>query len=53
MQQNSLRGWREKEGLSKELLADKLNLTVNELAGLEEDSSQISKKNIGKNSGFI
>ncbi len=46
MQQNSLRGWREKEGLSKELLADKLNLIVNELAGLEEDSSQISKKTL-------
>lgn len=46
MQQNSLRGWREKEGLSKELLADKLNLKVNELDGLEEDSSQISKKTL-------
>ncbi len=46
MQQNSLRGWREKEGLSKELLADKLDLTTRELEDLEEDSSQISKKTL-------
>lgn len=44
MQQNSLKGWREKEGLSKELLASKLNLTVSELGDLEKDSSRISKK---------
>ena len=42
MQQNSLKGWREKEGLSKELLAR--NLTVSELDDLEKDSSRISKK---------
>ena len=46
MQQNSLKGWREKEGLSKELLASKLNLTVSELDDLEKDSSRISKKKL-------
>ncbi|HCS85639.1 MAG TPA: XRE family transcriptional regulator [Lactococcus garvieae] len=46
MQQNSLKGWREKEGLSKELLASKLNLTVSELGDLEKDSSRISKKKL-------
>ena len=46
MQQNSLKGWREKEGLSKELLADKLGLTIDELEGLEKDSSRISKETL-------
>ena len=46
MQQNSLKGWREIEGLSKELLASKLNLTVSELGDLEKDSSRISKKKL-------
>lgn len=46
MQQNSLKGWREKEGLSKELLASNLNLTVSELDDLEKDSSRISKKKL-------
>nr|UKS68307.1 helix-turn-helix transcriptional regulator [Lactococcus garvieae] len=46
MQQNSLKGWREKEGLSKELLASELNLTVSELDDLEKDSSRISKKKL-------
>lgn len=46
MQHNSLKGWREKEGLSKELLADKLSLTIDELEGLEKDSSQISKETL-------
>lgn len=46
MQQNSLKGWREKEGLSKELLAGKLSLTIDELEGLEKDSSRISKETL-------
>lgn len=46
MQHNSLKGWREKEGLSKELLADKLGLTIDELEGLEKDSSRISKETL-------
>ncbi len=44
MQHNSLRGWREKEGLSKESLAAKLNMTIGELEDLEKDSSRISKE---------
>ena len=35
-----------KEGLSKELLADKLGLTIDELEGLEKDSSRISKETL-------
>ncbi len=46
MQHNSLKGWREEEGLSKELLADKLGLTIDELEGLEKDSSRISKETL-------
>lgn len=46
MQHNSLKCWREKEGLSKELLADKLGLTIDEHEGLEKDSSRISKETL-------
>lgn len=46
MQHNSLKGWREIEGLSKELLADKLSLTIDELEVLEKDSSRISKETL-------
>lgn len=46
MQQNSLKGWREKEGLSKKLLADKLNLTIAKVEELEKDSSRISKETL-------
>lgn len=49
MQQNSLKGWREKEGLSKKLLADKLNLTIAEVEELEKDSSRISKETLERN----